>query len=102
MPLIVKAFAFALEPVNLSSIWQAWLPIGYGGIMSVGIAYTLQVIAQKTAHPTHASIILSLEAVFAVFGGWLILHEQFTQRMLIGCLLMLAGMMVVQIKIAKQ
>jgi drug/metabolite transporter (DMT)-like permease len=90
--------AFAVEPVNLASIMQAWLPIAYGGILSVGVAYTLQVIAQKTAHPAYASIILSLEAVFAVLGGWLILHEQFTTRMLIGCALMLVGMMVVQVK----
>ena len=57
-----------------------------------------QVVAQKTAHPVHASIILSLEAVFAVIGGWLILHEGFTGRMLAGCSLMLAGMVVVQVR----
>jgi drug/metabolite transporter (DMT)-like permease len=90
--------AFAIEPVNLYSIMQAWLPIAYGGFLSVGIAYTLQVIAQKTAHPAYASIILSLEAVFAVLGGWLILHEQLTQRMIAGCVLMLLGMIVVQVK----
>jgi drug/metabolite transporter (DMT)-like permease len=90
--------AFAIEPVNLTSILQAWLPIAYGGILSVGVAYTLQVIAQKTAHPAYASIILSLEAVFAVLGGWMILHEQLTLRMIVGCLLMLLGMIVVQVK----
>ena len=67
----------------------------------MGIAYTLQVIAQKTSHPAYASIILSLEAVFAVLGCWLILHEQLTTRMLIGCALMLVGMVVVQIKMVK-
>jgi drug/metabolite transporter (DMT)-like permease len=90
--------AFAIEPVNISSILQAWLPIAYGGIMSVGIAYTLQVFAQKTAHPAYASIILSLEAVFALIGGWLILDEHFTNRMLAGCVLMLLGMVAVQVK----
>lgn len=90
--------AFAIEPVTITSIMQAWLPIAYGGILSVGVAYTLQVIAQKTAHPAYASIILSLEAVFAVIGGWLILHEQLNQRMIVGCLLMLTGMVVVQVK----
>jgi drug/metabolite transporter (DMT)-like permease len=90
--------AFAIEPVALTSIMQAWLPIAYGGILSVGVAYTLQVIAQKTAHPAYASIILSLEAVFAVLGGWLILHEQLNHRMIMGCLLMLAGMVVVQVR----
>lgn len=96
--LLNLVIAFAIEPVGLSSIMQAWIPIAYGGILSVGIAYTLQVIAQKTAHPAYASIILSLEAVFAVLGGWLILNEQLTMRMLAGCALMMVGMIVVQIK----
>ena len=96
--LLNLVIAFAIEPVHLSSIMQAWLPIAYGGILSVGVAYTLQVIAQKTAHPAYASIILSLEAVFAFVGGWLILHEHLTTRMLIGCVLMLVGMIVVQVK----
>ncbi len=91
--------AFTIEPVNLESVLQAWAPIAYGGILSVGVAYTLQVVAQKTAHPAHASIILSLEAVFAVIGGWLILHEGFTARMLAGCILMLLGMIAVQVRI---
>jgi drug/metabolite transporter (DMT)-like permease len=96
--LVNLVIAFAIEPVNVRSILQAWIPIAYGGVLSVGIAYTLQVIAQKTAHPAYASIILSLEAVFAVIGGWLILHEQLTQRMLAGCALMLVGMIVVQVR----
>jgi len=55
-------------------------------------------VAQQKAHPAYASIILSLESVFAVFGGWLILHENFSTRSMIGCALMLAGMIVVQIR----
>jgi drug/metabolite transporter (DMT)-like permease len=94
--LLNLVIAFAIEPVNLTSILQAWMPIAYGGILSVGVAYTLQVIAQKTAHPAYASIILSLEAVFALAGGWLILHEVLTLQMLFGCGLMLLGMIVVQ------
>jgi drug/metabolite transporter (DMT)-like permease len=58
----------------------------------VGIAYTLQVVVQKTAHPAHAAIILSLEGAFAVLGGWLILGEFLSLRGLVGCALMLAGM----------
>jgi len=92
------AVAFTIEIVAFNTIMQAWIPIAYGGILSVGIAYTLQVIAQKTAHPAYASIILSLEAVFAVFGGWAFLHENITLRMLLGCFLMLSGMIIVQIK----
>ena len=96
--LLNLVIAFSIEPVTTGAILKAWLPIAYGGILSVGVAYTLQVIAQKTAHPAYASIILSLEAVFAVIGGWMILHEHFTHRMLLGCLLMLGGMVVVQVK----
>ena len=90
-------FAFFTETFMVSNILEAWLPIAYGGILSVGGAYTLQVIAQKKAHPAHASIILSLEAVFAAFGGWLILNEHLTSRSFFGCFLMLAGMIIVQL-----
>ena len=90
--------AFSLESVDAGKIIEAAVPILYGGILSVGIAYTLQVIAQKEAHPAYASIILSMEAVFAALGGWMILHESLSQRSLAGCLLMLAGMIVVQLK----
>ena len=94
--LLNLVFTFTLESPAVYSIQQAWLPIAYGGILSVGIAYTLQVVAQKTAHPAYASIILSLEAMFAVLGGWLILDEHISPRMMAGCALMLAGMVVVQ------
>jgi len=84
------------ETVVLEGILQAAIPILYGGLCSVGIAYTLQVVVQKTAHPAHAAIILSLEGAFAVLGGWLILGEVLSLRGLIGCVLMLAGMIVSQ------
>lgn len=96
--LLNLVIAFAIEPVHADTILDAWIPIAYGGLLSVGVAYTLQVIAQKTAHPVHASIILSLEAIFAVVGGWMLLNEMLTNRMMIGCALMLAGMIVVQVK----
>jgi drug/metabolite transporter (DMT)-like permease len=65
--------------------------------MSVGIAYSLQVVAQKNAPPTHAAIILSLEAVFAVLGGWLMLSETLSLKSLFGCALMLVGMLLSQV-----
>ncbi len=86
-----------LEFMTLSSIFEAAIPILYGGLASVGIAYTLQVIAQRDAHPAHAAILLSLEAVFAAIGGWLILGEIISPRGLIGCGLMLAGMLLSQL-----
>jgi len=88
--------AAAAETVVVEGILRAAVPILYGGLCSVGIAYTLQVVVQKTAHPAHAAIILSLEGAFAVLGGWLILAEVLSSRGLIGCALMLAGMIVSQ------
>jgi drug/metabolite transporter (DMT)-like permease len=85
------------ETITVNGLREATIPILYGGVMSVGIAYTLQVVAQKVSPPTHAAIILSLEAVFAALAGWLILGEVLTTRGLIGCGLMLAGMIVAQL-----
>lgn len=90
--------ALSIEVVEIAGILQAWAPICYGGILSVGVAYTLQIMAQKTAHPAYVSIILGLEAVFAVIGGMLLLGETMSMRMTAGCLLMLAGTAVVQVK----
>jgi len=66
-------------------------------VVSVGIAYTLQVMAQKHAHPAHAAIILSLETVFAAIGGVWLLGEELSSRALTGCGLMLLGMLVSQL-----
>lgn len=90
--------AVATEEITLVGLQGAALPIAYGGLMSVGIAYTLQVIAQRDAQPAHAAIILSLEAVFAAIGGWFMLGEILTVRAMIGCGLMLAGMVLSQLK----
>jgi drug/metabolite transporter (DMT)-like permease len=89
--------AVVFETISMRSIFQAAIPILYGGLLSVGIAYTLQVIAQREAHPAHAAILLSLEAVFAAIGGWLILGEIISARGLFGCGLMLAGMLLSQL-----
>jgi drug/metabolite transporter (DMT)-like permease len=89
--------AFLWEVITFSGLFQAAVPILYGGVCSVGIAYTLQVVAQRNAHPAHAAILLSLEAVFAAVGGWLILDETMTARGLLGCTLMLAGMLLSQL-----
>jgi drug/metabolite transporter (DMT)-like permease len=89
--------AVATEKIDLTGLSQALIPILYGGICSVGIAYTLQVIGQKNAQPTQAAIIMSMETVFAVIGGYFILDELLGTRGVIGCLLMLAGMIVPQL-----
>ena len=90
------------EITTLSRILEALIPILYAGICSVGIAYTLQIIAQRKAHPANAAIIMSLEAVFAVIGGWLILSESIPLRGLIGCAFMLTGMILSQINFEKK
>ena len=81
------------ETITLDGIIGAIIPILYGGVLSVGIAYTLQVVAQRHAPPTHAAIILSLEAVFAALAGWLVLEEILSPWGLIGCIFMFAGML---------
>lgn len=96
--LISFGVGFFLEDFNLEQVLSAALPILYGGVISIGIAYTLQVIGQQYAKPTSAAIILSLESVFAAFWGWLILGEILTSRALLGSGLMLAGMVVSQLR----
>ena len=87
----------ALEHNTAGRYLSATLPILYGGVLSVGVAYTLQVVAQKKAKAAHAAIILSLEAVFAAIGGWLILGETLSPRAITGCILMLCGMLISQL-----
>jgi drug/metabolite transporter (DMT)-like permease len=94
LSLIVSA---AGEPNSVGGYLSAAIPILYGGVLSVGVAYTLQVVAQKEAKPAHAAIILSLEAVFAALGGWLLLGEILTPRGMLGCALMFCGMLVSQL-----
>jgi len=90
--------ALIIETNSLSSILKAALPILYAGCLSVGIAYTLQVVAQRHVPSSHAAIILSLEAVFAVIGGWLLLNEVLSIIATVGCIFMLSGMLLSQIQ----
>jgi len=92
------ATAIAFEHISINGIGQAIVPILYGGICSVGIAYTLQIVAQKKAQPSHAAIILSMETVFASLGGLLILNEKMVFRGYLGCALMLTGMLLSQLQ----
>ena len=84
------------EGIDTGAILSAAMPIIYGGVFSVGVAYTLQVVAQKEAHPAHAAIVLCLEGPFAVLGGRLILQETLSIRAVLGCCLMFAGMLSAQ------
>ncbi|MCD6425248.1 MAG: DMT family transporter [Anaerolineales bacterium] len=87
-----------LEDVVFDQVLSATFPILYGGVIAIGIAYTMQVVGQQYAKPTDAAIILSLESVFAAFWGWLILGELLSSRALLGSGLMLAGMMISQLR----
>ncbi|MGD8564412.1 MAG: DMT family transporter [Desulfarculaceae bacterium] len=90
--------AVLIETLTWQGIWSGAVPILYGGLVSVGIAYTLQVVAQRHAPPFHAAIILSLEAVFAALAGWLVLDEVLSNRALAGCVLMFGGMLLAQLR----
>lgn len=95
--------ALMFERITLSGISQSLVPILYGGLLSVGVAYTLQVVAQKNAKPSHAALILSMESVFSAIGGAIFLGESMSGRGYIGCSLILAGILVSQVKFkAKQ
>lgn len=90
--------AFIFEPIAVSNIKEALVPILYGGLLSVGVAYTLQVVAQKNANPAHAGIIMSMESVFGAIGGALILGETMSTRGYLGCLFIIGGIIISQIK----
>ena len=99
---LLVAALFEQDLLSLENIIAAWQPIAYAGLLSVGVAYTLQVVAQRDAPASHAAIIMSLEAVFAVLGGWWLLEEEFSTRALIGCSLMLAGMILSQVNLRRR
>ena len=90
--------AFIFEKITIYGLSEALVSILYGGICSVGIAYTLQVIGQRHAKPSHAAIVLSMETVFAALGGLIMLNENLGFRGYLGCALMLAGMLLSQLK----
>ena len=90
------AAGFLWETVSLAGLFTAALPLLYGGLLSVGVGYTLQTVAQSKAKPPPAAVLLSLEGAFAVLGGLLLLNEMLSLRGWIGCALMLAAMLMSQ------
>ena len=88
---------FVREKPAMGSILDAYLPLLYAGVLSCGVAYTLQIIAQKNTDPTVASLILSLESVFAALTGWLIIHETLSGKELFGCALVFAAIILAQL-----
>ncbi len=96
--LLSLGVSLIIETPTLSGAIAGWQPILFAGVVSVGIAYTLQVVAQRNAKPSHAAIIMSLEAVFAAIGGVWLLDESLSPRAWFGCGLMLAGMLLSQVR----
>ena len=95
--LLSGVLMFLFEQPSLSAILAAWKPICYAGLLSCAVAYTLQVVCQKEVEPTLASLIMSLESVFSVLFGWLLLHEQLSRRELLGCVLTFCAVLIVEL-----
>ena len=91
----------ATEEVVPANILACWIPLVYAGVFSLGIAFSLQIIGQKHLDPTPASLIMSLESVFAVLFGWLLLNERLTKNEISGCVLMFAAVILSQIPVKK-
>lgn len=100
IPMFMTDFKSGLQ-VWLSAFasWDAWIPLLYAGIFSCGIGYTLQIIGQKGVNPTVASLIMSLESVFSVLAGWVILHETLSAKELAGCALIFAAVILSQLPV---
>lgn len=92
---------FAFEQPSWKGILAAWLPILYAGVMSSGVGYTLQIIGQKNLDPTVASLLMSLESVFAMLAGWVILGQKMSARELLGCALVFGAIILAQIPAEK-
>ena len=89
------------ENPSLDAILSAAVPILYGGVMSSGVAFTLQIYGQKYAEPSAAAILMSFESIFGALSGWLLLGEVMSGREIFGCVLMLAGIFATQWRVIK-
>lgn len=99
---LISIIPMIIERPSMNAIVDCWFPIAYAGLFSSGIAYTLQMEAQKKVKPTVASLIMSLESVFSVLFGALILHERLSSRELVGCIIMFAAVILAQLAPAKE
>ena len=90
-------FVFFTETVDWANVLACWKPLCFAGILSMGVAYTMQVVGQRSLEPTAASLIMSLESVFAVLGGWWLLGETMTPWEITGCVLVFAAVILSQL-----
>ncbi|MGI6256405.1 MAG: DMT family transporter [Acutalibacter sp.] len=95
--LLSTVLALFLEKFTLSDVLSAWVPLLYTGVISSGVGYTLQILGQRTVNPTVASLILSLESVFAALAGWVLLSQPLSPRELVGCALVFAAVVLAQL-----
>lgn len=95
-------WALLTETVDASLIASCWLPLGYAGVLSMGVAYTLQIVGQKRVAPSAAALLMSLESVFAALFGWLLLHETMTRAEVLGCVLVFAAVVISQLPEKKE
>lgn len=104
---LVMVFA-DIRPVGLSAwaapfaSWGAWIPLLYAAILSSAVGYTLQIVGQKGLNPTVASLLMSLESVFAALAGWLLLRQHLTPRELLGCALVFVAVLLAQLPAPKR
>lgn len=95
--IICSVFVFTMEEPQLDQIVKGYIPLLYAGVLSCGVAYTFQIIGQKDNNPTVASLIMSLESVFSVIAGWLILNQKLSTRETVGCVIMFLAVILAQI-----
>lgn len=95
-------WALLTETAAPSLIASCWLPLGYAGVLSMGVAYTLQIVGQKRVAPSAAALLMSLESVFAALFGWLLLHETMTRAEELGCALVFAAVVISQLPEKKE
>lgn len=93
---------FVFEQPSLTAMADNWLPLVYAGVLSSGVAYTLQIIAQQRTNPTAASLLMSLESVFAMLAGWVLLGDKLSLTELVGCGLMFAAILLAQLPAPKR
>ena len=100
--IVCMILAILLEKPTWEGILAGAMPILYAGVLSCGVAYTLQIVGQANMNPTVASLILSLESVISVFAGWIILNELLTTKQLLGCVLVFTGVILAQIPVPQK
>ena len=94
---LISSVFMVFEGPEIGQILNCWFPLAYAGVLSMGVAYTLQIVGQKKLEPTTASLLMSFESVFAALSGWLLLKESLSWIEFLGCALVMGAILVSQI-----